>query len=76
MKHNPLPPPTHTSPHYLSQYLIFLFLLLTVLLIPGASFSTLLSMYINDRSLWALMPLVHITSQGRTTTLSGVHVWV
>lgn len=58
MKHNPPPP---TSPHYPSQYLIFLFLLLTVLSIPGASFNTLLSMYINDGSLCALMQLARVT---------------
>lgn len=72
MKHSPHPTP-HTSPHYLSQYLIFLFLLLTVLLIPGASFNTLLSMYINDGSLCTDATGAYHQA---AATLSGMHGWV
>lgn len=39
-----------TSPHYLSQYLILLFLIVMFLSIPQTSFTMLLSMCINDLS--------------------------
>ncbi len=68
-----------TSPHYLSQYLIVLFLFVMFLLISWTSFAMLLSMCINDLSPLSLS-FIHTQKQlvccEVEDTSTGMHVCV